>query len=367
MFINRLLDPFRGRAVTIPPMDGALKPNTALDDAAALLTVEAPDNLAVAGGRLHFSSGSALFAVPLGQLSPPPQMVARFECAVTALATTPDGGLAVGLDDGRIQFKGGTLDGRELKSVGTDRLVCPTALAMPHPGGILVAQGSARHRPSDWVVDLMGKGAAGSVWRIDLETGTETCLARDLAWPNGILVEPDHRLVISESWRHRLLRLSADGRGQAEPVLSKLPGYPARLAPAPNGGAWLALFAPRNRLIEFVLVEDDYRTDMMRDIDREFWIAPSLSSGVSFLEPLQCGSVRTMGIRKPWAPSRSYGLVVKLDEALQPVESFHSRSNGGRHGITSVIEADGRALAASKGGHAIIAVGAMAGAGRAAL
>ncbi len=31
MFIDRLLDPFRGKAVTIPPMDGALKPNTALE------------------------------------------------------------------------------------------------------------------------------------------------------------------------------------------------------------------------------------------------------------------------------------------------------------------------------------------------
>jgi strictosidine synthase-like protein len=367
MLINRLLDPFRGKAVTIPPMDGALKPNTALDDAAALLTIEAPDNLAMAGGRLHFSSSSAVLAVPLAQLSSPPQTVVRFDCAVTALAATPDGGIAIGLDDGRILFKGGALDGRELKSVGPERLVCPTALAMPHPGSILVTQGSARHRPSDWVVDLMGKGATGSVWRVDLETGTETCLARGLAWPNGILVERDHRLVISESWRHRLLRLSGDGRGAAEPVLSKLPGYPARLALASDGGAWLALFAPRNRLIEFVLLEDDYRTDMIREIEREFWIAPSLSSGVSFLEPLQCGSVRTMGIRKPWAPSRSYGLVVKLDEALQPVDSFHSRSNGGRHGITSVVEAEGRVLAASKGGHAVVALGATPGAGRAAL
>jgi hypothetical protein len=254
-----------------------------------------------------------------------------------------------------------------LNSIGPERLTCPTSLAMPHPGGLLVTQGSARHRPADWVVDLMGRGATGSVWRIDLETGTETCLGRGLAWPNGILVERDHRLVVSESWNHRLVRLSGDGRGTAEPVLSKLPGYPARLAPASNGGAWLALFAPRNRLIEFVLREDDYRRDMMHEIERELWIAPALSSGVSFLEPLQCGSVRTMGVRKPWAPSRSYGLVVRLDEALQPVEGFHSRANGHRHGITSVIEAEGRVLAAAKGGGAIVAIGTAAGTGSAAL
>ena len=51
-----------------------------------------------------------------------------------------------------------------------------------------------------------------------------------------------------------------------------------------------------------------------------------------------------MGIHKPWAPSRSYGLVVRLDAAMRPVASFHSRANGHRHGVTSAIEV-GRARA----------------------
>ena len=74
-------------------------------------------------------------------------------------------------------------------------------------------------------------------------------------------------------------------------LLTKLPGYPARLSPASDGGAWLALFAPRNRLIEFILLEHEYRSAMMREIDRPYWIAPALSSGDTFLEPLQAGPV----------------------------------------------------------------------------
>ena len=50
-----------------------------------------------------------------------------------------------------------------------------------------------------------------------------------------------------------------------------------------EGGAWLTLFAPRNRLIEFVLEEESYRADMMREVPRDCWIAPSLSSGASLL------------------------------------------------------------------------------------
>jgi hypothetical protein len=63
-----------------------------------------------------------------------------------------------------------------------------------------------------------------------------------------------------------------------------------------------------------------------------------------------------MGIHKPWSPSRSYGLVVKLDAQLRPVASLHSRANGRRHGITSVAEVGGRVFAASKGGNAILEI-----------
>jgi hypothetical protein len=96
---------------------------------------------------------------------------------------------------------------------------------------------------------------------------------------------------------------------------------------------------------------------MMREIAREHWIAPTLSSGTSFLEPLQCGGVKTMGMHKPWSPSRSYGLLVRLDRNLRPVASFHSRANGRRHGITSVITRDGRVLVTAKGGNAILELG----------
>jgi hypothetical protein len=107
-------------------------------------------------------------------------------------------------------------------------------------------------------------------------------------------------------------------------------------------------------LIEFILREDEYRLAMMRDVPREHWIAPALASGATFLEPLQCGGVKTMGIHKPWSPSRSYGLLARLDRDLQPVESFHSRADGRRHGVTSMVEADGSLYVSAKGGGAVL-------------
>jgi len=262
--------------------------------------------------------------------------------------------------DGELGILPRSGEARELPAPG--KLACPTALAFDRDGMLYVAQGSARHPAGDWAVDLMEKNAQGSLWQVDPAKGSATCLTQGLAFPNGILVMmEEHGLVIAESWRHRLVGIPAHGSHAPEPILTKLPGYPARLSPAADGGVWLALFAPRNRLIEFTLLEDAYRRQMMRDVPREYWIAPALASGTSFLEPLQCGGVKTMGIHKPWSPSRSYGLVVKLDAKLRPVASFHSRANGRRHGVTSVAELDGRVFAATKGGDAILEIAAAGG------
>ena len=347
MIFDPILDIFRGKAVTIPPMDGALKPNTALDDAPVALEVAAPDNLCTDGERLIFSSGDKVFALQSGKVD----QIQSFDAPVTALAVSPTGDLAIGLDNGELGLM--PRDGSPHELPATANLACPTALAFG-ADALYVAHGSARHRPSDWAVDLMSKNAFGSVWRLDLAgKGSAKLVVQELAFPNGLLVDRDS-VIVAEAWQHRVVRLSADGT--RKPILEKLPGYPARLSPASDGGVWLTLFAPRNRLIEFTLQEDTYRQQMMREVPREYWIAPALASGATFLEPLQCGGVKTMGIHKPWSPSRSYGLVVKLDAKLRPVASFHSRANGHRHGVTSVAEVGGRVFAASKGGNAILEI-----------
>jgi hypothetical protein len=111
----------------------------------------------------------------------------------------------------------------------------------------------------------------------------------NLAFPTGLARAGEGRLFVSEASRHRILALEKDGKSLPQPALSDLPAYPG-IAPARDGGFWLALFAPRNQLVEFVLREDDYRRRMIDTVDPNFWIAPSLSSGVSCLEPIQGGT-----------------------------------------------------------------------------
>jgi hypothetical protein len=54
-------------------------------------------------------------------------------------------------------------------------------------------------------------------------------------------------------------------------------------------------------------------------------------------------------VLKPWSPSRSYGLVARLDPTFRPIASLHSRANGRRHGVTSCLMVDKRLFFAAKG------------------
>ena len=354
MWWDALLDPFRGKAVTIPPLDGAFRPNTLLETAEVFAEVAHPEALLVHAGRLLIASGVDLLALPLegGAATP----LHRFDTAISALTALPDGGLAIGLEAGEIRLVGGRFDGRVISEAAGRRLHAPTALAAGGDGILYVTEGSARFDAGDWQADLMAHGSSGAVLRLDLLEGDSRVLADGLAWPAGLIVEPDRSLIVAEASRHRLLRVTADGRTKPQPVLSNLPGYPARLTPAAGGGVWLSLMAPRNRLVELVLAERAYRRDMVATVPRDLWIAPQMASGNSFLEPLQCGGVVTMGVRKPWAPGRSYGLIARLDDRLRPVASLHSRADGRRHGIKEAVEIGGVLFAASKGGDAILEI-----------
>jgi hypothetical protein len=355
--LRSLVDAWRGsgrHAVTVPPMDGVLSPNQALEDAPAAVTIAAPDNLVSAGSLVLYSAGAAAFVVRDGLPGSPCDMLEHFDADISALAVAADGGWAAGLENGNIAIRSGIHGARRLAELGGRPIVCPTALSFADPDTLLVATGSRRNPPGQWRRDLMQRNASGSVWRLDLRSGAATCLADGLAWPAGVLSTAGGATVVSEAWRSRLLRLES-ARRPAE-VLADIAGYPGRLAPAADGGWWLAVFAPRSQLVELVLREKDYRTVMMAELDEAHWVAPTLAPARSFLEPMQFGGLRQLGMLKPWAPTRSYGLVVGLDRDFEPRVSFHSRADGRRHGVTSCIEKAGTLFATSRGGNVIVAV-----------
>jgi hypothetical protein len=344
MIFEPILDLFRGKAITIPPLDGPFRANNTLEEAALFAKLSGADNLAVLDNRVIASSGETLYALDEGGHATKLQ---SYPDEITAIAVSSKNELVIGLENGDLLIAG--------QQVALPPSVkCITALSFAPDGSLWMANGSAHHSPSAWVVDLMEKNVTGSVWKCDPGVQSFRLMADKLAFPYGLLAN-NNGVVVSESWRHRLVRFDGE-TGVPKILVDHIPGYPSRLGPTPDGGAWLSVFAPRNRLIELVLQETRYRFDMMDSVPRDYWIAPALSSGRSFLEPLQCGSIKLMGIHKPWAPSRSYGMVVRLDASMVPTYSLHSRANGTRHGTCSVIENDNQLFIAARGGDCILSI-----------
>ncbi len=64
---------------------------------------------------------------------------------------------------------------------------------------------------------------------------------------------------------------------------------------------------------------------------------------------MQGAHLRTMGVLKPWAPPRSYGLVIRLSPEGMPLYSLHSRVDGVNHGIVAAAEVAGFLYLLAKG------------------
>lgn len=348
--IKRLL---RRDTATVPSMDGALRPNQALDQAKVLAACVSPDNAVLCAGRCYFSAGGALLRCSTE--SGETEEVRRFDDAIIAIAASPKGALAVALAGKGIVLIGGAHDGAAIVGLGPKALTAITALAFADEDTLIACVGSDRVAVDEWQRDLLEQGENGSVWRVALQGAAPVCIAMNLAYPSGLMVRGE-RIIISEAWRHRLIALPTASHGRVQAVLDDLPGYPGRLAGRPGGGAWLSVFAPRSQLVEFVLREHAFRRHMMDRIDSRYWIAPALRAGRSFKEPMQVGAVKTLGVHKPWAPTRSYGLAVRLDDDFVPVQSLHSRADGARHGVTSCVEADRQLIVTCRGDGVVIVV-----------
>ncbi len=348
--LKRARDRFFGdgdASVAVPIFDGAFQPNNLLETATVFAEMPGLEDLAVStDGVLHAACGNDMLRFDEAGHS---SVAAHFDAPVQALASCTDGGFAVAAG-GHIVFEGGARHGQLFDKVQGKPLICVNALQLAPNGKLLISDGSLRRPYAQWSHDLLEHGRSGRVLEYDLTTGQARELARNLAYCYGVCGD-SARVLASQSWAHNLLAID---QAAGAPVLDALPGYPARISPAQGGGFWLSVFAGRTQLLEFVLREHDFRRKMMSTVEPQYWIAPALRSGHDFKEPLQGGSVRQMGILKPWAPPRSYGLVVRLADDLRPRYSLHSRVGGKHHGIVSALEHNGHLMVLSKGAGRIL-------------
>jgi hypothetical protein len=338
-------DRFLGRGdatITVPSFDGALKPNQILENAGTVGQFDAPEDLATDGKVLYIADGAAILRLDGDTTTE----LRRFDHTITALCCLPDGGIAVALDGAEVRLFATPSAVSAAATFSNPSIHAINALSPGPHGTLLATDGSALRPYSQWVHDLMERGRTGRVLSLDIASGRVRTIASGLHYAFGVCAASG-ALLVSESWRHRVVAIAEDGGRRA--ILDNLPVYPSRLSPAASGGFWLTAFAARTQLVEFVLRENAYRRRMISEIDPAYWIAPKLKSGQSFLEPMQGAHIKTMGVVKPWAPPRSYGLIIRLDAAGVPLYALHSRVDGVNHGIAAAVEIDGSLFALAKG------------------
>ena len=340
-FANRFLG--RGDAtITVPSFDGALKPNQKLESAETLLTCESPEDLATDGRNLFIADGHKLMCLNGGSASE----VRSFERPISALCALPGGGLAVALGGREVRLYASPSTEQPSATFADAAFNAINALALADDDTLIATDGSATCGVDDWARDLMELNRSGRVFRLDPVSKTVTRLAQGLGYAFGACAH-GNAMLVSESWRHRLVLVTPGASPRV--VLGHLPVYPSRLTKASGGGYWLTAFTARTQLVEFVLREPAYRRRMMAEIDPQYWVAPRLRSGISFKEPMQGAHIKTMGVIKPWAPPRSYGLVIRLDADGQPLYSLHSRVDGVNHGAVAAIEMGNDLVLIAKG------------------
>lgn len=323
--IDRVLFPNREIHV-IPVLDGAFSPNHRLDQARQLGDeIERPDDCALGpDGALYVSTENRILRCT-GSDYEKRDTFAALDGQVGGLTWTPDGRLLACVSKrGLVAVSPSGELVAELTRVNGESIGCPLSVAAAPDGAIYLTDGSRANPPELWLADLMqNRPPSGRLIACNGTLAEAVVRADALAWPLGLVVSHDGADVwIAESWAHRLIAYQR--AGDAKRVLAKnYSGYPARLAPGAASEVWMAFFGLRTQLTEFVLRERAFCEEMMQTVPPELWIGPALDGRFNTREPTQIGRIKKLGIQKPWAPARSYGLVARLNAAGEPVESLH--------------------------------------------
>ena len=141
--------------------------------------------------------------------------------------------------DGKITVLATTADGKPVLYVND--------LDVAADGKIYFSDASTKFGAKQW------GGSHGRLLVCDPDTGKAQTLLAGLNFANGVAVSHDQTYVlVNETGSYRVLRywISGPRRGQTEPLIEGLPGFPDNISAGLDGRCWVALISPRNKLVD---------------------------------------------------------------------------------------------------------------------
>lgn len=103
------------------------------------------------------------------------------------------------------------------------------------------------------LLDLMEHGGHGRLLVYDPETRKAQTLASGINFANGVAVSYDQSYVlVNDTGGYKIMRYWINGseKGTFEPFIEELPAFPDNISKGLDGRFWVALAAPRNKLLD---------------------------------------------------------------------------------------------------------------------
>ncbi|WP_254841319.1 SMP-30/gluconolactonase/LRE family protein [Natronomonas marina] len=329
--VDSRIDPTEWHPPEPPEMTGALAPNRELAGAETVVTCEGPEDVAFDDdGRLYTGTED--------------DDIVRTVEPVDATTTDVD------------LERFATVDGRPLGMTfdGEDLLVCATDAGLQSVGpdgevttlsaradGQSIAFADDLHVTDDGTVyfsdatvhdifqdELFELRDTGRLLAYHPDSGETTVELDGLGFANGVCPHADgESLLVTETSRYRVTRYWFDGdrAGDAERFAENLPGYPDNVEVADDGTHWLAIPTPRDETLD--------------GLHPRPWLKRQL------------GKLPTAAMEQ--INGDPYGLVLRLDESGEVIESLHD-PDGGVFGVTSATPHGGALYLGSLFGQRVV-------------
>lgn len=135
--------------------------------------------------------------------------------------------------------------------------------------------------------EILEHRGTGRLIEYDAKTGETRVLLSGLHFANGVAVGPDDAYVlVNETGAYRITRywLKGEKAGTSDIFIDNLPGLPDNLSYSEKGRFWVALYAPRNALLDRLLAGPAWIKKLISRLPRSLTVPPSHKAWVLGLD-----------------------------------------------------------------------------------
>ncbi|KAI4348613.1 hypothetical protein L6164_009318 [Bauhinia variegata] len=154
-------------------------------------------------------------------------------------------------------------------------------------GLVYFTSSSSRYQRRNFISLVLSGDTSGRLMKYDPLSKQVSVVLNNLTFPNGVALSKDgDYILVAETTNCRILRywLETPKAGTLE-IFAELPGFVDNIKRSPRGGFWMAIFARREKLFQWILSNPGIRNSLLKlplDITRAYSYLAKLKGGSGF-------------------------------------------------------------------------------------